>query len=128
MTLYLPSELAATRCTAPTGIHASGFQVELSLQMNHHHKLQYQGLLFDGVNANLIFNSITRLPDVLASHKTDISSATYLLPESRNLFIADMVALVRILSPTRLSPSCETTQITVRVTACASRQTAGIPE
>jgi hypothetical protein len=95
MILHLPSELTSFfDPKAPVDSTANGMNVEVALQMKLNKKLSFQGVSFDGISADISLARVTRLQDILASHKTDVSSATYLLPICRDEFIAHMVELV----------------------------------
>jgi hypothetical protein len=71
-----------------------GLEVELALQMKLNAKLSFQGVFFDGDIARVVLPRVTHLSDILASHKTDIGSATYVLLGRREAFVAHMVQLV----------------------------------
>jgi hypothetical protein len=122
MTLYLPSELAATRFRLPSGSYYNAFKTEMALQMKLNDKLLYQGMAFDGTVAHLVFSSVTRSKDILVKHRTDIGAARYLMPKHRDGFVGDMVRLVRCMKVrATLTPCCSLTRITAMFSVLPSR-------
>jgi hypothetical protein len=97
VSIYFPSELAATTHESIEGRAADSvaFRVELALHMKLHGMLQFQGLTFDGGLAQIESNSVQSKSHILAKHKTDVFQVTYAFPENRDVFVADMVSLVR---------------------------------
>jgi hypothetical protein len=95
MTLYLLNGLSSTEYTRPSARHSDSFQAEMAVQMKINNKLAYQGLILNGYSAHLCLARVKLASDVFASHKTDTGTTTYTFPEHRNVFVADMVKLVR---------------------------------
>ena len=105
MLLHLPFDLTESDDIAPAAASdPAGLDVEMALQMKLNAKLSFQGVFFDGVTASVNLARVTRLPDILASHKTNVGSAFYSLPAYREAFVAHMVQLVSCSSFTPFSP------------------------